>query len=106
VFLSFEVLAIQNEEPVETLRPNGSYEPLRRTIRPWRPKRMRTISIFSVRNTSSKLGSRERDGVPAPGRHSESQDVELLRGDSSAPAARTTAAASRNPLNTRAHVGV
>ena len=30
---AFEVLVIQNEEPVETLRPNGSYEPLRYTIR-------------------------------------------------------------------------
>jgi hypothetical protein len=30
---AFEVLVIQNEEPVETLCPNGSYEPIRHTIR-------------------------------------------------------------------------
>ncbi len=53
---AFEMLVIQNEEPVETLRPNGSYEPLRYTIRLWCPKRSAHDLALLGPKHSSKLG--------------------------------------------------
>ena len=34
-----KVLLVEDQQPVETLRPNGAYEPLRHAVRLWGPKR-------------------------------------------------------------------
>ena len=52
---SLEVLLIQDQQPVETLRANGAYEAFRHAVRLRDAKRRANDLAPGVRNTSSKL---------------------------------------------------
>ena len=50
-----EMLAVEDQEPVQTLRASRPHEPFRDTICLRRAKRLRTIAIPSLLKTPSKL---------------------------------------------------
>jgi hypothetical protein len=51
----FEVLSVQDQQPVETLRAHGPHKPLGHPVRLRSANGVRMISMPSLRNTSSKL---------------------------------------------------
>ena len=50
-----EMLAVEDQEPIQTLRANGPYEPLRTPLACGARNGVQTISIPSLWKTSSKL---------------------------------------------------